>query len=423
MKHGWFVLIAVICASIGAVVWLDEYLEPDEDFTLPIIEIYTDGGQQVETKSDYIGCTITISNSDTGDKVLGESGKIRGRGNSTWDQPSWWYMPKKPYKIKFDNEIDLFGNGKYAEWALIANYTDPSLSRDYFAYTIGSAIGLEDTTSVQCANLYLNGVYQGEYLVCEQIQITEGRVDIVDESNDGDYGFLIELDRWILNDEDAVEGIDYFSVDGATYAFKDTDDEDGRPSAERVESAKRYIESVEEAFSSGDYGKVCGLVDVESFALTYIVNELFHDKDEGVSSFYMYRTAGGKLVSGPIWDYDNSSGNSNDALCKRTDRLWAAEQNRWYGSLLQFDGFRSLVSERLSENEDIIRSAIDADYDYLMAHRHDFRQNFERWPTLGSHTGSNPLEFLVMDSWDDHVLYLKNWLTASLDHMVSVYCA
>ena len=41
---------------------------------------------------------------------------IKGRGNSTWDLPT----TKKPYNIKFEEKVDLFGFGKAKKWSLIA---------------------------------------------------------------------------------------------------------------------------------------------------------------------------------------------------------------------------------------------------------------------------------------------------------------
>lgn len=53
---------------------------------------------------------------------------------------------------------------------LIANYCDPSLIRNYLAYTVGAGLEniRETTTLVQFVDVYLNGRYDGVYLICEQ---------------------------------------------------------------------------------------------------------------------------------------------------------------------------------------------------------------------------------------------------------------
>lgn len=413
------ILIVALVAAIAAVTILMDEEEPGEP-TLPNVSIVTDSGEFIYTDESYTKCSVSVWGGDGDFTLDAENAKIRGRGNSTWDQPSWWYMPKKPYKVMFDEPIDMFGNGAARKWTFIANYSDPSLSRDYFAYTIGAAIGLEDTTTVQCVNLYLNDIYQGEYLMCEQVEIGEGRVDIDVGPIDGDYGFLTEMDAWILSD--GVEGLDYFWSSGNVYSVHWPDDEPYDSAYGYVDFARRWIDDAMDAIRSGDYDRASEMVDMESFALTYIVNELFHTQDVQSGSFYMYRSAGGKLISGPIWDFDNSSGNASNSTSKHPDRLWAADQNIWYRELLKYDEFRELVGEKLSETKDTISETIQSDREYLLSHKGDFKRNFDRWSTLGTLTGANPLEFLVIDTWTGHLDYLCNWLDASLRYLMSVYC-
>ena len=49
-------------------------------------------------KKDYVNCTLIIDSEEEEWDYAG-TGRIRGRGNSTW----LWY-PKKPYRIKLDNK-------------------------------------------------------------------------------------------------------------------------------------------------------------------------------------------------------------------------------------------------------------------------------------------------------------------------------
>ena len=51
---------------------------------------------------------------------------IRGRGNSSWTD-----MPKKSYKIEFINKQEMLGMPKDRDWALIANYADKTLMKNY----------------------------------------------------------------------------------------------------------------------------------------------------------------------------------------------------------------------------------------------------------------------------------------------------
>lgn len=415
---------AVLVAAIVLVVVLDEISESDSgDYTLPVIRIETEDGESIESKDAYVDCEVTIINTDSQYRLDGADGKIRGRGNSSWDKPSYWYMPKKSYKLVMDEAVDMFGNGTATTWTLIANYVDPSLSRNYMAYSIGSAIGLEFTTSTQSVNVYLNGLYQGVYLMCEQVEVGEGRVDIDTDTSKDQFGFLVEMDGWIVS-EGGIEGLDYFAVGGNTYTIRSHDREDGNFDDDDFQYVKGYIASSYDAVRSGDYAMVQQYIDVRSFALTYIVNELFHTKDISSGSVYMYKDQGGKLTSGPLWDFDQSSGNNNNLKANDTKRLWAATENCWYAGLLEYDEFRALVAEELRSSYDTIIGTMDDCMEYLREHRYDFKHNFsDKWPMLGALTGTNPLQFLTMDKWKQHIIYLYNWLESSLDYMVSVYCA
>ena len=58
----------------------------------------------------------------------------------------------------------------------------------------------------------------------------------------------------------------------------------------------------------------------------------------------------------------------------------------------------------------------------VRSHRYDFKHNFDRWGVLGSTIWANPVEFVHLRTWESHADYLYGWLTASLDHVCSVYC-
>ena len=169
--------------------------------------------------------------------------------------------------MKFDEPIDLFGNGEARTWTLIANHTDLSLIRNYLAYSIAAIFDTQEYTSkTQFVDLYLNGEYRGVYLVCEQVEVHSSRVNIA-ESGELDTGYLIELDS-------REEGIGFYLND-KFYAIK-SPDTDGRLYTEaHGEFIKSYLVKCIEAISNDDYEKIESLIDTKSFAQAYIVFELF----------------------------------------------------------------------------------------------------------------------------------------------------
>ena len=102
-------------------------------YEYPTLYIITEDYKDITSKEEYINCTISVDDINYPEYNLNCSkARIKGRGNSTWG------MPKKPYRIKFDEKTNLFGNGENKDWTLIANYCDPSQIRNYLAYSIGS---------------------------------------------------------------------------------------------------------------------------------------------------------------------------------------------------------------------------------------------------------------------------------------------
>ena len=120
---------------------------------------------KIDSKEDYEDATITIS--DKNYYLEDENVKIRLRGNSTL------HCPKKAYKLKFDEKLDIFGFGSDKEWALLANYFDPSHLRNYYAYKFAQALGLEYSVDCKFALVYLNNELLGLYLFTETIKTSK----------------------------------------------------------------------------------------------------------------------------------------------------------------------------------------------------------------------------------------------------------
>lgn len=376
--------------------------------SLPIISINTINNEEIVSKEEYLSCFISVENTDEKYLLSNEPAEIRGRGNSTWE------YDKKPYRIKFKSGVDLFGNGTAKSWTLISNHSDLSLVRNYLAQSVASDFDrLNFTTSTQFAELYLNDEYIGVYLICEQIQVNENRVNIT-ESYEGESGFLIEMDG-------RADG-KYVTLDDKCYVIKSPDTDSALFTDEHSQAILSYLEACTSALSTGDYNAVCELIDVESFAQAYIVYELFKCVDVGYSSFYMYRDIGGKLCCGPVWDFDRSLGIVGHSKgAKAYNTLWAREQNPWFKALFTFEEFDILVGQVLRDAIPVIEDRMELCYSYIYANRDSFERNFDRWEILGTFVWPNDDELTALDTWDLQVEYTEDYLNNSLDYLISVY--
>ncbi|KAA6321724.1 hypothetical protein EZS27_028659, partial [termite gut metagenome] len=153
---------------------------------LPVIGIDTENNAEILDKENYVTATFTLSDATFPENDLKEKETgIRGRGNSTWG------YPKKPYRLKFDKKVSIFGLGEAESWVLLANYLDPTFIMNTVALELGHRVGLPYTNHAHHVEFFLNGSYQGSYVLTEQVQVNEYRVDI-DEKTD----FLVELDLY-----------------------------------------------------------------------------------------------------------------------------------------------------------------------------------------------------------------------------------
>jgi hypothetical protein len=117
--------------------------------------------------------------------------EIQGRENATW---SW---PKKSFRIKFNKKQSLFGLEEIKSWVLLAGYTDTALPENVIAFELGRRFNFPFTNHYVPVELFLNGSYQGSYLLTEQVQVGEGRVDILEDGIRRSYAdFLQSINRW-----------------------------------------------------------------------------------------------------------------------------------------------------------------------------------------------------------------------------------
>ena len=375
--------------------------------SLPILSIDTINDAQITSRTNYIGCFVSASGKGEEYTFNNLSAKVRGRGNTTWE------YEKKPYRLKFNSEVDLFGCGAAKDYILLANYSDLSMARNYLAQSVASLFdSINQTTSVQFVELYLNGEYRGVYLICEQIEFDENRIE-VEETDTVDTSYLIELDGHVSGD---------FSIGADHYTIKSPEREDVEGFDEYEKFINDYLVDALNAAKSGDYERVCELIDVQSFAEAYIVYELFNCVDAGYSSFNLYKEAGGKLYCGPVWDFDRSLGIvGHHHTAKPYDALWAREQNDWFCALLEIDEFYNLVSEILHEKEDEIRSKLDFCYTYLYESRDSFDRNFIKFRILGTFVWPNDDALTALKTWDLQVDFTRTYLISSLDFLLTVY--
>jgi len=315
---------------------------------------------------------------------------IKGRGNQTWR------YEKKPYNLKLSRSSPLLGMATSSSWCLLANYTDATSLRNKIVYDVAEKMGFAYTPDTVYVQLYTNGEYAGLYLLTEKVEVGDYRVDIPDlsfltqrlneqqlneypsvETDSGKYyeiplipnvlnsGYLLELELSGRYEEEASW---FITENGQSVAVK---------SPEYIAKEQlTYLRSLFSTFESALYSEngvdpetgvhYMDLIDEESWARKFVVEELFGNQDTEWSSQYFY-VQNGVIYAGPVWDYDHTMGNGSEEIMNpgRWISLWRGKADEeyasWYSRLFQKDEFMAVVKDvYVEEVRSLVNEAVES---------------------------------------------------------------
>lgn len=370
----------------------------------------------------------------TGDKFKEldeQAATIKLRGNSTLHQP------KKSWNIKFASKSKVLDMPSEKNWILLASYDDKSMMRQYLGYELGQCLNNTGyTPRTRYVNLFMNGKYNGVYLLMEKIKISKNRVNITSfEENylanpdNPNYsgGYIMELDSRQANYNGDEPREVVFQGGNWWFTFKDPNEDflQGDISNKAKQYMSDYFNKFRDSLnniSSGEYKKY---IDMDSFVDWYLVMEITKNLDAaGNTSIFCYKAAdtivdgkvtdSGKLYMGPIWDFDISMGNMDYSdSCKQTSG-WHIRNAFWYGNLFNDQEFVNAVKKRYTEWRNSGFDALDlikktgVNVDSAMI------DNYEIWDYLDSYYWPEPA---VLHSYSAYVNDLYNWVDARLKWM------
>jgi hypothetical protein len=327
---------------------------------------------------------------------------MRGRGHSTWG-----LHPKKPYQVKFEDKTPVLGMPEDKRWVLLAEYSDKTFLRNKIAFHLGHLSLLEWTPQSEYAQVYLNGEYQGLYLVTQKVEESKNRLNITDE------GFLLEIDDWShLNPDDLYFQSDYFLIN-----IKE-------PELDGPGSESQYIEGYIDDFEKALFGSnfrdpqkgYRAYIEVQTVVDWFVINEIAKNVDaQWYSSIYLYKPPGEKLRMGPLWDFDLGFGNVNYAPPEFPEDWWVRD-NPWIKRMCQDPYFVGQVQERY-EFFRAKQAYLFRKMDEYAAYIHpSMLENDELWQTIGVWVWPNPV---VFPTYEQELDYLKTWISTRLSWMDS----
>lgn len=387
---------------------------------IPTICINTVNGAAVNSKTVWVPGFITVVGGDSSDVRVKDTIEIRGRGNSTWG------MPKKPYRIKFNQKRHLLNMKDDAkDWVLLANYADKTLIRNAVAFEIGQFIGMEFTPSVRFADVYLNNVFIGNYFVTDQIEAGKNRVDIekmdttdiVEPNVSG--GYLIERDGFYN-----TELLWFNTPKQVFFTVKEPDPELVKPA--QLAYLKNFVNNFETTLFSANWkDSTLGYrakLDTASFLRWYIASELTGNIDCFWSTSMYKRRNDPKMYYGPLWDFDiafNNDKRLNDISKARM--LTAAFNNKTWIIQVATDPWFKIGVNNLWKDivaKDIkhhLQTYIDSLVTVLDA---SIKQNYVKWPTINVLIYN---EWYKCPTYQGYVDSLKTYVNNRVDFLTTSF--
>jgi hypothetical protein len=297
------------------------------------IETITNSMDRIYGDIDYKEqAGISIFNEDGTLDYSDDDCVISGRGNSTWKKD------KKPFNLELSKRTEILGMACSDSWALLANAYDSTNIRDKIVKNFARELEFAYSPDEKYVDLYLNGEYNGLYMISEKVQIDENRLNISEDSVLESFEYN---ERWRMLDNPFMTNAE--QTIEVKYPTECSDYE-----LNRIKLHTQRMENV--ILGNGD--SVEDVIDIDSWARMYLIDEVFENVDAGIaSSFFYWSWDDGIVFRGPVWDYDNAMGGSSVNSNGNPLTFYAIREKKsdymtpYYSALLQNDVFMERVVE------------------------------------------------------------------------------
>lgn len=364
---------------------------------------------------------------------------IELRGQSSLSFPKLSYGIEIRTAASADTNVSLLGMPAEADWVLSASYSDKSMMRNAITYQLGREMGRWQPRFKYC-EVYLNGSYNGIYMLIEKIKRGADRVDInklKPEEISGDNltgGYIVKVDK--IQDLSSAEyfyshpSIPYNNA--RNYAFTYVYPKYDEIVTQQISYLQNYLLTLENTLNGSSFkDPVNGFrkyMDLNSFVDFQIINELANNVDGYRYSTFFYKqkdSDGGKLFAGPLWDFDLCYGNVDYSPDNLATDKWLYpkygpgewQPMHWWARLMEDPDYNRAFAARWKTlragpfSTDSIMADLDADVQNM---GEAISRNFVRWPILGVYVWPN---YFVGSTYQEEVTFLKTWITNRLTWM------
>lgn len=358
------------------------------------IDTVTGSMDRIHKNNSYKeSAVVSLYTADGYVNCVDENATLKGRGNSTWG------LDKKPYALSLSIDTSLLGMPAATNWVLLANAYDGTNLHNKLATDIADQVGMGWVPECEYADVYLNGDYNGLYLLSEKVEVGSNRLNI--DVGAGDFLCKVELPfRW-----DKMRN-PFTSRNGRAIEITAPGDFLNITSAE-VSASVNQMELA--LLSEADLTRKSN-IDLDSWVRRYLIDEITGNIDSDTASSYFY-CSDGVFFAGPIWDYDMTFGsnfntqNPNQFVAKPP--YFSDEYGvKYYSALCKNESFQNRVSELYqTEFLPVVELLIQSGIQDLSSHIasastangirwKSMYDNLKSWDYAASQTPTELIEFL-----------------------------
>ena len=340
--------------------------------------------------SDRITAKMSVYDSESKNNHITDSPAVSSditihvRGNTSRN------FDKSGYRIKLiepdgsKNPQSIMGMPAHEDWALHGPFLDKTLIRNYMWYNIAGEI-MDYAPNVRFCELVVDGEYMGVYVMTETITAGEesGRINILADPEENVLsGYVLLLDRLDGNEYDQLKSFTTYTL-RTRHKLEIVYPGEKRLTPELYKNIKNDFSAFEKALYSYDYndqkyGDRC-LIDAESFADYFIINEFTCNYDAGWLSTYIYKDADGRFRM-CIWDFNSACNNYQHS--QMDTQHFEMQTCLWYFMLMKDRDFTELCIKKYRQlrktvlSEEYLNWYIDDTVSYLGP---AIERNYEKW--------------------------------------------
>ncbi|MGH3474556.1 MAG: CotH kinase family protein [Aeromicrobium sp.] len=417
---------------------------------LSAVYFNTNEGHAIDTRSRYYEGEFNM----TADNKAGlncpavptqKLSVMKGRGNYSWS------FRRQSYTLKLGDDVDICGMGENKKYALVSQDYDKALARNALAQYVGKKFdNMAWTPDSVPVDLYLNGVYKGNYMLVERIAIDSDRIDI-DELKGGEDcqdvetpedqvgvpshpnnnppcvtgGYILEWDFRRGADVDVTAG------GRGWVGIKDPEFDRDRENAitdqgittQQTNYIDNYLGQTDSALlSAASNNNWMNYIDMASAVDYYLAMEYMKPVDGHMwASVYMYKPRNGKLFFGPMWDFDLAAGSANRAGNVVSSSSWylrdnlqvsamqpecssCTKYNTWFNQLNKNSAFKAAKAKRWNE----VQATLNVS-GFLDGHKANIATSAAQTYASYNHSYRISQYQVIKSDFDADYSYLRSW--------------